>query len=850
MTPSVSRRLARRTAAGLGIAAVSLTTFLGAGVPALAAGTGDQVTLLNINDFHGRISSTAKDLACTVVTEEKAAPNSALLSAGDNIGASEFASYIDDDNPTIDYLNALGLGASAAGNHEYDKGYDDFTNRVQERADWPYLAANVTKDGAPTTDPYAIVDAGDVKVAVVGAVTQETPGLTSPAGLQGVEFGDPVDGVNAAIEELEASGEQYDVLAVEYHEGSSGSSDAGSAPTPTPVFTHLVDDTSAAADVIFTAHTHQSYVYQAAVPGESGETRPVVQTGSYGENLGKVTLEKASDGDWDVVADATALVPTEGADLDACAGDAAYDSAATIADDAAAAGEEAAKKEVGDIDTDVTTAYAPDGAEYVDGVWTKKTGYTGRGDDRGSSSALSDELADSMVWATQQDSYSGDRATIGVMNPGGVRDNLAYAPSGDEGNGVVTYGEANNIVPFVNNLSTTTLTGAQFKDLLEEQWQLDADGNVPSRGYLQLGLSGNVDYTFDESAAQGEHITSVSIDGKPLDPEASYSLVAASFLVAGGDNFHTFAKGTNTKDTGLLDRDAWISYLGKHRGLKADYSQRGIGVQITAGTGSSIVRLTGLESRSLGAPQISTATLEIDGETFSAPYKQNKDGQWGADVRVTLPAGEHEGTVTAVPVTGTSITFPITLETEPVSFSDVPAGMQFSEDITWAAAQGYVTGWSDGTYRPLQDVNRDAMAAFLYRMAGEPAVTLPKTSPFTDVKPTDQHYTAIVWAQQQGITTGWNDGTFRPTTPIARDAMAAFLYRYAGEPRYSDPVKGPFEDVSASRKYAKEIAWLQSTGISTGWSDGTYRPLSPMKRDAMAAFMHRMDDAGIEYVED
>lgn len=179
----------------------------------------------------------------------------------------------------------------------------------------------------------------------------------------------------------------------------------------------------------------------------------------------------------------------------------------------------------------------------------------------------------------------------------------------------------------------------------------------------------------------------------------------------------------------------------------------------------------------------------------------------------------------------------------------MPDSQPFADEIRWAAAQGYVTGWEDGTYRPGEAVHRDAMAAFLHRMAGEPEVELPEQSPFTDVDEGDEHYEAIVWAYQEGITTGWSDGTFRPTRAITREAMAAFVYRYAGEPRYATPVRGPFEDVDADDAFAKEIAWLQSSGVTTGWPDGTYRPGASMTRDAMAAFMYRMDHEGIAFVD-
>ena len=176
----------------------------------------------------------------------------------------------------------------------------------------------------------------------------------------------------------------------------------------------------------------------------------------------------------------------------------------------------------------------------------------------------------------------------------------------------------------------------------------------------------------------------------------------------------------------------------------------------------------------------------------------------------------------------------------PQRFVDVPPGSMFYGEIQWLAASGITTGWSDGTYRPTTPIARDAMAAFLYRMAGSPAVTAPRTQPFSDVRPGQEHYDAIIWAYQNGITTGYADGTFRPTQPIARDAMAAFIYRYAGKPAFDRPTTAPFVDVPADSQFATEIAWAKSKFIAKGWPDGSYQPLAPMNRDAMAAFLYRL----------
>lgn len=170
-------------------------------------------------------------------------------------------------------------------------------------------------------------------------------------------------------------------------------------------------------------------------------------------------------------------------------------------------------------------------------------------------------------------------------------------------------------------------------------------------------------------------------------------------------------------------------------------------------------------------------------------------------------------------------------------FKDVPKSHQFYKHIEWLADQGITTGWDDGTFRPDASTERAAMAAFFYRLAGSPKVNLPEKSPFTDVDPSFPFYKEIVWMHQQGITTGWPDGTFRPHDPVNRDAMAAFFYRFAGKPEVTQP--SSFQDVDPSNMFYKEISWMQVSGISTGWNDDTFRPYQPIDRGAIAAFIYR-----------
>ncbi|CEI31450.1 Hypothetical protein PFR_JS8_1974 [Propionibacterium freudenreichii] len=228
--------------------------------------------------------------------------------------------------------------------------------------------------------------------------------------------------------------------------------------------------------------------------------------------------------------------------------------------------------------------------------------------------------------------------------------------------------------------------------------------------------------------------------------------------------------------------------------------------------------------------RIVTGTLNLDnGQTITVTAQAQKGYTLAAGATTSWAFTYNKGTT---PTCNTQY------------FTDVTPGMQFFNDICWLKANNITTGWPDGTYRPVTPINRDAMIAYIYRMAGSPAFT-PTTQTFSDVAPNNQFFTEIEWAASRGITTGWPDGTFRPVTPVARDAMAAFLYRQSGSPAVALPANPSFNDVAAGNMYYKEIQWMQNQGIANGWADGTYRPLNDTNRDAMAAFIHRAVTNGV-----
>ncbi|MDR0436111.1 MAG: 5'-nucleotidase C-terminal domain-containing protein [Propionibacteriaceae bacterium] len=563
------------------------------------------IDIFTFNDFHGRIDEGIT-VAWAVTLEEAALSATAAghdvatISAGDNIGASLFASASDQDTPTLDVLNllagnaALGFEASAVGNHEFDQGYADLTGRVQPYADFEYLGANVRNaaDGGAALPPYYIQTlSSGLTLGIIGVVTVETPTLVSPAGVAGLRFEDPVTTVNTYANMLtngDTSDGEADIIIAVYHEGAAVSSSLANAVAATNVFDRIVNQTSPKVAAIINGHTHLKYEWQGGTP-----TRPIIQTGSYGDNIGHITLE------WDgsavtgfTVANIARIAysaptptnPNAKSSTQPCdssllsvfdTGPFADDVFATVCG-AIATAAVIGNTVIAKVDADITTGVAS--GSYVSGKWTSTApiATVAGADERSNESALANLVADSFLWtANKSGSQVSGGADIGIVNAGGgIRANLLYGSSGD-----ITYAAANAVMPFVNNVWTVELTGAQFKQFLEEQWQTDGAGARPARPFLVTGLSSNVTYTVDSDVIGDEpcaydhggcdwndatsHITGVFVNGEPLDEAKTYKIITLSFLTAGGDNYRVMTEGANATDTGLVDRDCWIEYL-KH----------------------------------------------------------------------------------------------------------------------------------------------------------------------------------------------------------------------------------------------------------------------------------------------
>ncbi|MBQ9065864.1 MAG: S-layer homology domain-containing protein [Blautia sp.] len=169
-------------------------------------------------------------------------------------------------------------------------------------------------------------------------------------------------------------------------------------------------------------------------------------------------------------------------------------------------------------------------------------------------------------------------------------------------------------------------------------------------------------------------------------------------------------------------------------------------------------------------------------------------------------------------------------------FKDVTDPTEFYfEPIYWAAELGITTGYDDNTFRPMNECNRAAVVTFLWRIAGQPQPK--KMASFKDMTKNADFDKAISWAAEEGITTGYNDNTFRPWAICNRAAIVTFIWRYAGRP---EPKKmASFKDMTKNSDFDKAISWAAEQDITTGWADNTFRPWDTCKRLAVVTFLHR-----------
>jgi 5'-nucleotidase len=504
-----------------------------------------KLQILSINDFHGNIATTsgafggvgrADYLAANIRTAEAEVENSIVVSAGDLIGASPLISALFHDEPTIEAMNLIGLDINGVGNHEFDEGSlellrmqnggahpvdGDIDGDPFAGADFEFLAANVvvTATGQTVFPSYTVKEYEGIKVAFIGMTLEGTPSIVTPAGVAGLTFKDEVESANALIPMIQAKG--IEAIVVLMHQGgfaSEGGGDGDGCGTLSGDLYDIVAGLDDAVDLVIGGHNNQRF---ACMDVEGKAVTMAYHSGRMFTDI-DVNLDRYT-GDMSVQALDNKENFQEGvtpaADL------------TTLIDKYDALSAPLANQIIGTVAVDLTEDESDAGE-----------------------SALGDVIADAQLASTE--SAGTGNAVVAFMNPGGIRADILFAPSGAEAPGEVTYAEAFTTQPFGNSLVTMTLTGTQIDTLLEQQWVGQSSPRI-------LQVSDGFTYTWDAAMPDGTKVDigTIMIDGAPVVADTGYRITVNSFLASGGDNFEVLPDGTDRLG-GEIDLDALITYFG------------------------------------------------------------------------------------------------------------------------------------------------------------------------------------------------------------------------------------------------------------------------------------------------
>jgi 5'-nucleotidase len=477
--------------------------------------------VLGVNDLHGNLEPTLVSgqaaggvayLGSYLAAAKAADPQGTItVHAGDTVGASPLISSWFHDEPTIEATNLMNFDVGTVGNHEFDEGGTEMLRLIRgghredgkqlkdgadtsdpdfPGAQYPYVSANVTyaDSGRYVLPPFQVVKREGVKVGFIGVTTTETPSIVVPDAVAPFRFGDLSDAVNKQVKVLHRLG--VHTIVVLAHAG--GFQDPGKDPAG-----EILDETAQMdhdVDLVVAGHTH-------SLLNTRVNNALVVQAYKYGTAFDKVTLT-VDRRTRDVTASTADVVTT-------------FDAGVTP------------QPALADLVQTFKDRIAPVSSRVVGTAAAPATRtVTSAGE-----SALGDLIADAQAHETG--------AQVALMNPGGIRADLKA--------GQLTFGDLFAVQPFDNGLVRMTLTGAQLKAILEQQF--------PASGDKILQVSG-LKETYDRTRPEGDRITSLTLaDGTAIDPAASYTVACNSFLATGGDGFTVFKEGAGVTSYGT-DIDA------------------------------------------------------------------------------------------------------------------------------------------------------------------------------------------------------------------------------------------------------------------------------------------------------
>jgi len=472
------------------------------------------VQILGINDFHGNLNGTRTDsktgvksgqadyLAAYLRQREATNKNTLIVHAGDVVGASPPVSALMQDEPTIEFLNMIGCDVGTIGNHEFDEGVDEMLRLINggyhestgffAGASFPYVSANVVwKDSEKTVlPPYVVKKVNGMPIGFIGVTLTETPTIVIPSAVVDLKFLDEVEAINKAVVALKQKKVET-IIVLAHVDGNATSTEQ---PDTLGYIAANIDDE---VDVIISGHMHLNM--KKVVDGKL-----IVQQhyGGYAFSDIDLLIDPLTK---DVVEKKAEIVVTNQALIDP-------------------------DPEI----TQFVKYYQDLVAPLVNRVIGESAVALTKTQNAAGESPLGNLIADAQKWRMGTD--------FALMNPGGIRADLDAGP--------VTWGELSEIQPFSNDLVKMTLTGADIRIILNQQFAA-----IPK----MLQISG-FKYTWQESPVK-EVVDIFMADGvTPIDPAAHYTVTCNAFLAGGGDGFLGFLNGTGLV-VGPTDLQGLVEYV-------------------------------------------------------------------------------------------------------------------------------------------------------------------------------------------------------------------------------------------------------------------------------------------------
>ncbi|MDV3427951.1 MAG: 5'-nucleotidase C-terminal domain-containing protein, partial [Bacillota bacterium] len=490
--------------------------------------TSKTIHIVEVTDFHGTLLDSSGNQVGAVLSNRikavKAAnPENTLILSGGDLYQGSALSNINHGIPVAQVFNDMGLDATALGNHEFDWGLDTILSTTMTGVTYPIVCANLYNKttNQRVFDPYKIIEKDGVKIAVIGAITNETPSIVMPSFIENYEFKDMAAEVNSVAAAIKASG-AADVIVLLAHEGSTA-------------LESVVGNLSG-IDAVLGGHAH--IITDEVLQDKDGKSIPVVAANYNGKGYIDLTMTVNPDKSLTFSAPGSnhdnykALDNTDG-----------YKAAAPVVD-------ENAKKIIDDANSEIA-----DTINKVIGV-NSGSPLTRTQIVNGNGSYGESYLGNWSADVTKE----AAKADVGLTNNGGLRIDI---PTGD-----ITVGSMWQFMPFDNLIYNVPMNKSQLKAILE---QAVMDGG---KGIQVSGIR----FSYDPTRANLDRIYNLTReDGTEIKDSDTITVAAPDFLATGGDGFTAFknAGGANaSNNTFILVRDALIANITKNNGIKTVMDSR------------------------------------------------------------------------------------------------------------------------------------------------------------------------------------------------------------------------------------------------------------------------------------